>query len=826
MSGDDRMADPDAVEMQATMQQQPPHEPQDLNASLRKHFGHDRFRPGQEAVVRSVLSGQPTLAILPTGGGKSLCYQLPALLLPGTTVVASPLVALMKDQVDALVARGIPATFINSSIGESERQERQARLRRGELKIVYVAPERFRSSSFLNSIAQIKVPLLAVDEAHCISSWGHDFRPDYAQLQRSRETIRAERILALTATATAEVRTDIAQALGLLNPRVFVAGFDRPNLFLESTRVTGDADKLARLTALSRASSPGLVYAATRRNVEKVVVALRARGIDAIGYHAGMDDAARTRSQDKFVRNECEVIVATNAFGMGVDKPDIRFVAHFDVPRTVEAWYQEIGRAGRDGKDSLALLLFNFADVKLQQRLIDGGRASESVVRAALAGARRLGSGSLDALERATGLSAQELQPALRVLESAGHLERGRGWGDGAEFAAARSNGAAGPDLGIDFAMLEKRVMRERRMLDRMVRLVDSRGCRRHELLRYFGDPEAPARCAACDNCVGARAPAPSAAEALTTARDRSRRGESRDGLHATNRAAATESDEPVDPALFEALRALRTELARAAATPPYVIFHDSTLRALCRERPASREAFLRVKGAGPARWDRYGERVLEVIGKAGTASSDAAPVPGGRAPTQPALAPARSLATAQPERAHVQQSGPSRSSSASASHAQQASRPAPRDPDLDSVQWAVDDPRPPRASETLPGWLSAGPRLDLQADPRLSSAPESPVASRVLALARSGRTLAEIALSLGAPAAEVASELASLAARGSDLDVTRLLGPERFAAIRASAAGCDGDLVAVRRRLAFPAALGEIRLALLDPTSSNLPTP
>ncbi len=783
-----------------------PMAPADLNAALLRHFGHDRFRPGQEAIVRSVLSGQPTIAILPTGGGKSLCYQLPALLLPGTTVVASPLVALMKDQVDQLNARGVAATFINSSIGESERQERQAKLRRGEWKIVYVAPERFRSSSFLSALSQQRIPLLAVDEAHCISSWGHDFRPDYARLQEARAVIQAERVLALTATATAEVRADIAKALGLADPRVFVAGFDRPNLFLESVRASGDNDKLARLAALARTGGPGLVYAATRRNVEKIVAALRARGLDAIGYHAGMNDDARSAAQDRFLRDGCDVIVATNAFGMGVDKPNIRYVVHFDVPRTVEAWYQEIGRAGRDGNESTALLLFNFADVMLQRRLIDGARASEDVVRAALAGARRLRSGSIDALARTTGLSPQELQPALRVLESAGLLERGFARGDGAEFSVANNNGPDSDDLGIDFAMLEKRVMRERRMLDRMVRLVDSNGCRRHELLRYFGDPEAPAKCTACDNCVGPRAPAPNASDTRdrTSGKSRTRRDES--GSESTSRskrsadrAAAPENEEPVDAELFAALRALRTELARAAETPPYVIFHDATLRALCRERPLTKESFLAVKGAGPARWERYGEKVLDVIRRASPAPSGN-PLVATPASRPPAPAPPIRREAGSP---HSQ----SRLEPRRESSAQGAPRTAP-----------------PRASEAMPGWLAAVPAFSADGyDGRTAGGGDehlavrgTPLSARLLTLSQSGRTLAEIADQLSTEPAEIASELAAIASRGTALDIAKLLGAERYAAIRASSAGADGDLVAIRRRLNFPATIGEIRLALM----------
>src|ERR1700737_2733481 len=282
----------------------------DLAQALQRHFGYQRFRPGQEAIVRSVLEGRPTIAILPTGGGKSLCFQLPALLLPGTTVVASPLVALMKDQVDQLCARGIAATFINSSLSEAERQERQAQVRRGAYRLVYVAPERFRSSSFLQCLASQRIPLLAIDEAHCISAWGHDFRPDYQRLAQARLQINAERVLALTATATAEVRRDIAQALQLDKPRVFVAGFDRPNLFIEISKASGDKDKLGRLLALARCGGQGLVYAATRRNVEKIVAALRGHGVDAIGYHAGMEDGERTAVQDRYPRGGAEPCAA------------------------------------------------------------------------------------------------------------------------------------------------------------------------------------------------------------------------------------------------------------------------------------------------------------------------------------------------------------------------------------------------------------------------------------------------------------------------------------------------------------------------------------
>ncbi|MFL5428988.1 MAG: RecQ family ATP-dependent DNA helicase [Myxococcales bacterium] len=570
----------------------------DLAPALRTHLGHESFRPGQEEIVRSVLSGRPTVAVMPTGSGKSLCYQLPAVLLPGTTVVASPLVALMKDQADALASRGIAATFVNSSLPDSERHDRQERIRRGEFKLVYVAPERFRSASFRSAVAGLNVPLFAVDEAHCISSWGHDFRPDYLRLAEARGHLRAERVLALTATATPEVRSDIVRALALEDPRVFVSGFDRPNLFLEVARVPGDEEKLGRILALSRKEGPGLVYAATRKNVTKVVAALRRNGVLALGYHAGMDDAERSAVQDRFHGGDAPVIVATNAFGMGVDRSDVRFVAHFDVPRSLEAWYQEIGRAGRDGKPSLALLLFNFADVAMQRRMIDASHPREPLLRRLWDEAREMGEGPIDSLAERAGARPQDAQAALKLFARSGHVARSRG--REAQSFAVRATDASFDDLGIDLEAAAARLLHERRMLDRMVRFVDEKSCRRRAVLRYFGDPSAPLSCAACDLCAGAQAPQ---AEALAIPKAES-----------IVAAAAALSEGEFDPEAFEALRSLRTRIAREDRVPPYVVFHDATLRALAQALPTDESTFLAVKGAGPGRWQKYGERVVSAL--------------------------------------------------------------------------------------------------------------------------------------------------------------------------------------------------------------------
>jgi ATP-dependent DNA helicase RecQ len=762
---------------------------EELQEALRRHFGYGAFRKGQDEVVRAVLSGRPTIAILPTGGGKSLCYQLPALLLEGTTLVVSPLVALMKDQVDALRARGIAAAFVNSSLSEGERQEAQNALRRGEYRLVYVAPERFKSPSFLSAVAGLKVPLLAVDEAHCISAWGHDFRPEYQQLAKARETVRAERVLALTATATPEVRRDIADALELRNPQVFVAGFDRPNLFVEVLRASGDKDKLGRLVALARGGGPGLVYAATRKNVEKIVAALRSSGIDALGYHAGMRDEERSSTQERFLRGETSIVVATNAFGMGIDRADIRFVVHFDTPRSVEAYYQEIGRAGRDGKESYALLLFNFADVMMQRRMIDAGRPSRELVEKAWEAARRLRRGTVDELSRECGVSAAELSGVLKLLESAGHFERARGR-EGQFVAATPSVPAA--ELSVDFELLELRVARERQMLDRMVRFSDTRGCRRQNLLRYFGDPDAPRSCTACDACKGARVPA---AETVAT--------------RARKKVEPQEVAEegPYDGAVFEKLRALRTELAREGKVPPYVVFHDATLRELARALPKNEREFLAVKGAGPSRWERYGARVVAVTSAAQSATAPAAPAKPGMADAHPGRRAEGPEADTQPaDGAGVRER---------IAVVDRMQRPAAEPSSMAARRSGGGAGSQPTASAAPARFEGAD---GLEPPPWLEVAAERPPArdDRLWRLCASGATLVQICAELARQPAEVAAQLAEGARGGERLDLERLLGRDRLQAIRAAAQGAGGDVVALRKRLPFPAALAEIRLALL----------
>src|ERR1044072_6958936 len=349
--------------------------------SLREHFGFDNFREGQRDVIESVLAGKDVVVVMPTGSGKSLCFQLPAMILDGATLVVSPLIALMKDQVDALRARGLPATFINSSIPEPEQRARIESLRRREHNLVYIAPERFRSSRFNAALQSIPISLFAVDEAHCISTWGHDFRPDYLRLRHVIRSLGNIRTLALTATATPYVRSDIIQQLGLEKPQTFVSGFDRPNLRIEVVHTEKEREKIARIKRLAEShEGSGIVYTSTRKAVEQVGRELKKAGLRVTTYHAGMSDAVRARAQEDFMSGRTQMIVATNALGMGIDKRNIRFVAHYQMPGSIEAYYQESGRAGRDGLPSTCVLLFNYADKRTQDYFIEGSYPPPDVI--------------------------------------------------------------------------------------------------------------------------------------------------------------------------------------------------------------------------------------------------------------------------------------------------------------------------------------------------------------------------------------------------------------------------------------------------------------
>ena len=475
--------------------------------ALKKHFGHGGFLDGQDRVIEQITSGRDGLVVMPTGGGKSLCYQLPALCFEGVTLVVSPLIALMKDQVDALVSKGIPATLINSTVAWEDQKERLDGMRTGRYKLVYVAPERFRAESFLSALKGVEVSLFAVDEAHCLSQWGHDFRPDYMRLGKALDKIGRPQCVALTATATPVVRADILDVLKLREPFEVVSGFARPNLSLGITAVEKKQQKYDRIREIITANKTGIVYCATRKKVEEVAETLAAWRIKAIAYHGGMSDAERENAQNIFLQRKADVAVATNAFGMGIDRSDVRFVIHFEVPGSVEAYYQEAGRAGRDGEAATCELLFNYADTRTQEFFIEGANPGAHAIREVyqylLNNADKeyeIHRTIEDITDGAGVKNSMSVSSALATLGRAGYIERFDIPGKRLRGTRLKKPDVFARALELDEAALEEKERRDRDKLKSMVELCYARTCRQQWILGYFGEEDADV-CGNCDIC-------------------------------------------------------------------------------------------------------------------------------------------------------------------------------------------------------------------------------------------------------------------------------------------------------------------------------------
>jgi len=572
-----------------------PLEPEPLLA----HLGHASFRPGQRAAVQAAIEGRDALIVMPTGGGKSLCYQLPGLASPRLTIVVSPLIALMADQCRRLVADGHPVVMVASGMGDDRNREALARVRDGRARIVYCSPERFASTAFLDVLAAREVDLMAIDEAHCVSEWGHDFRPDYLRLPKALQRLGRPAVMACTATATEEVSGEIAARLGLRNPLVVRSGFDRPNISFDTITVEGKGSKARKLALLElglrrHESVPAIVYCGTRRDTEAVAESLRSAGVLAAAYHAGMQPDERASTQQRFMVGDADVIVATNAFGMGIDKADVRSVWHWAIPASVEAYYQEAGRAGRDGKPARAVLLAGRSDLGRlvrfnQQRTVDPqaivtyvddlGGFAETDDALVIDNPRRDQDRIRLAIAERAGACVVEPAPGGRLRVQL------RG------------------DLDLRRAAAACRVAKDRGW--RAYRAVEaysfSATCRRRSLLDHFGDSRSgqpEGRC--CDVCdPDGWLPAPESIQI-------------RKRQWPTTGGAPPPELSPADASLLDALKAWR--LQAAAGKPAYTVAHNRTLEAIAASRPEGVDALTGIHGIGPAFVSRHASEVLEIV--------------------------------------------------------------------------------------------------------------------------------------------------------------------------------------------------------------------
>ncbi len=594
---------------------------------LRQYFGHAAFRPGQEKLVDAVLAGRDVLGIMPTGGGKSVCYQVPALLLSGMALVISPLISLMKDQVAALEAAGIPAAFLNSSQDLEESRQVWGGVARGAYRLLYIAPERLENQRFLELIAERGVSLVAVDEAHCISQWGQDFRPSYLKIAAFVSSLPRRPVLAaFTATATAQVQEDIVRQLLLREPERVVTGFDRPNLFFDVQR---PKNKLAVLAALleERRAKSGIVYCATRSGVEKVCGELNARGFSAARYHAGLSEEERRENQDDFQFDRRQIIVATNAFGMGIDKSNVGFVIHYNMPKNLESYYQEAGRAGRDGEPADCILLYSPGDVSTAKILLD-----------------RSGSGG-EGEGLPHQLDMQRLQSMVDYCKTDTCL-RGRilaYFGQNHEAHCGNCGNCCGCFSEVDITVPAQMLLScVRRVKDRLGYYVGAslivqvlrggHGRRIKELgldgLTTYGlmAGEPQERLRAYLDCLEAKGyvytdPEHSTLRLTAPAGNVLFRGERVSMLTRVERRHAplggrkkASSAAPEEGGLFSALKAERTRLARQEGVPPYIIFSNAALAGMVEKLPRTVEEFLEVSGVGQVKAQRYGEAFLAVI--------------------------------------------------------------------------------------------------------------------------------------------------------------------------------------------------------------------
>jgi ATP-dependent DNA helicase RecQ len=574
---------------------------------LESHFGYSSFRNGQELAIQSVLAGENTICVMPTGGGKSICYQIPALVLPGTTIVISPLISLMKDQVDALVQVGIPAAFINSSLSYNEANERIREAKQGMYKLLYIAPERLESREFIEDLQQMEIPLVAVDEAHCISQWGHDFRPSYRHIQQLVYSLPQQpNVLALTATATPRVREDICETLDIDEENSIITGFERENL---SFAVIKGQDRLNFLTDYLKKNEKeaGIIYAATRKNVDQLYERLKKANINVARYHAGMGDAERIREQDRFLKDEASIMVATSAFGMGIDKSNIRYVLHFQLPKNMESYYQEAGRAGRDGLESECILLYSSQDVQVQRFLIDQSSDRTRITQ------------ELEKLQQMVDYCHTENCLQEFILKYFGETET-ESCGRCGNCLDSRSSNDVTKEAQMVMSCLIRMGQRFGKTLTAQV-LTGSKNKKVTEMgfnkLTTYGIMKEKGLKEVTDFIEFLISQELIAIEQgqFPTLYVSPKGKDILLGKEQVHRRESVKVKEiSKDDPLFETLREVRRAIAETENVPPFVIFSDAALKDMCAKLPKTNEEFLTVSGVGEHKLQKYGLDFIQAI--------------------------------------------------------------------------------------------------------------------------------------------------------------------------------------------------------------------